>query len=543
MGYLDEYDGIILGAGHNGLITQAYLSRAGLKTLSIERGQHAGGGLQTPEDNSLPGFYHGTHAVSFKGISTSAWFRDLELDRWGVRFVRPDPAIVSILDDHRAIRWYSDLDRTVESIAALSERDAQAWREIATTYRELTRELLGPEQASPPIPDGERDRVLARSALGRQYLGLLPLSPKWFIEEHFEHPAVKAMLLYYCIIREVDVNVTGQGGVIPTFLATELPGELTVGGSYSLTRALKHEVFDHGGHIMEQTVPRRILVESGRAVGVELADGRRIRARSFVASSLNPQQTFLELLEPGRVGATTTGAAEKYTYQSVGQIFGVNAALRDAPDYLAAEHNPDVNDARLTFLGLDDPEDVYRLYDNARTGTLSERIMLIGGCPTVHDPSQAPPGHHAAFMWQKAPYALDGDPLNWDRHKPKQLQAILDFWRRYAPNVGGENILGSFAGSPLDTERRFPSMARGDLFHGWNGPGQRGVDRPFPGGRPYRAPEPERLYLCGSSVHPGGNVTGLPGYLAAAEIARDLGIRTWWQPNDLWSQLRARPTD
>jgi phytoene dehydrogenase-like protein len=99
-------------------------------------------------------------------------------------------------------------------------------------------------------------------------------------------------------------------------------------------------------------------------------------------------------------------------------------------------------------------------------------------------------------------------------------------------------VLNAFAGSPLDTERRYPSMARGDLFHGWAGPGQWGVDRPFPGGKPYRAIEPDRLYLCGSSTHPGGNITGNPGYIAAAEILGDLGINPWWTPRDIWSDLR-----
>jgi phytoene dehydrogenase-like protein len=539
MGYLDEYDGIILGAGHNGLIAQAYLARAGLKILSIDRGQHAGGGLQTPEDNALPGFFHGTHAVSFRGIRATAWYKELEIDRWGVEMVEPDPAIASIQRDGRALCWHSDLERTVASIAQFSPRDAEAWMRIATDYRELTQEVLGPELASPPIPEVERAELLAgRGALGREYLRLLELSPCQYIEDTFEHPSVQAMLLYYCVIREVDVNASGQGQVIPSYLATQLPGELVVGGSYSLARALKHEVYDHGGHIMEQTVPRRILVENGRAVGVELRSGRQIRAKEFVASSLNPQQTFVELLDGDGVTTETKAKAEDFKYQLVGQIFGVNVALKEAPAYTAGHSNSFADTARLTFLGLEDPAAVLRLYEDAEPGRLAEQIMLIGGCPSVHDPSQAPDGHHAAFMWQKVPYALHGDAKNWDEHKPAQLEAILSFWREYASNVGGENLLSAFAGSPLDTERRFPSMARGDLFHGWNGPGQRGVDRPFPGGRPYRAPDPDRLYLCGSSVHPGGNVSGLPGYIAAGEIAKDLGIQPWWTPRDMWADLR-----
>lgn len=538
MGYRDEYDGIILGAGHNGLIAHAYLQRAGLDVLSIDRAQHAGGGLQTAEDNALPGIFHGTHAVSFRGITLTPWYRDLELDQWDVRLLEPDPNIVSLLRDGRAICWHLDAERTAQSIARLSERDAHAWRTIAAEYGELTREILGPELASAPIPEDERARLLKRSDLGRTYLRLLELSPRELIEDTFEHPAVQAMLLYFCIIREVDVNVRGQGQLIPSYIATTRPGQIVAGGSYSLARGLKHDIYAHGGHIMEQATPRRILVENGRAVGVELENGRRVRARAFVASSLNPQQTFVELMRDGDVSPAVTATAEDYKYQVVGQIFGVNVALRDAPDYAATRAAPEVATGLLTFLGLDDPAPVHQLYDDADAGRLSEQIMLIGACPTVHDPTQAPPGHHAAFMWQKVPYALHGDPANWDARKPAQMQAILDFWNGYAANLSGDNVLGAFAGSPLDTERRFPSMARGDLFHGWGGPGQRGVDRPFPGGRPYRAPQPDALYLCGSSTHPGGNITGLPGYIAAGEIAGDLGVQRWWTPRDVWADMR-----
>ncbi|QBJ95585.1 NAD(P)/FAD-dependent oxidoreductase [Rhodococcus sp. ABRD24] len=536
MGYEKEYDGIIVGAGHNGLIAQAYLARAGLRTLSIDKGQHAGGGLQTPEDTSLPGFFHGTHAVSLKGISSTAWFKDLELAEWGVKLVAPDPSITSIQRDGRAIVWYASAERTAESIAQFSERDAHAWKTIAAEYEDVVRELVGPEMSSPAVSLDERDRILQGSDLGRRYLKSAPLSPRQFIEDTFESDAVKAMLLYYCIIREVDVNVRDQGNIVPTFIGSRQPGELAVGGSYSLARALKHDVYAHGGHIMEQTTPRRIVVENGRAVGVELEDGTLIRARRFVASSLNPHQTFLELLGD-KSTEELTQKTNDFKYQKVGQIFGVNIALKDAPDYSAAAANPDINKARLTFLGLDDPADVLRLYANADRGIVSDQVMLIGGCPTVADPTQAPPGHNSAYMWQKAPYAIDGDAKNWDKRKAQQLETVLEFWQRYAPNVGGANLLGAFATTPLDTERRFPSMQRGDLYHGWLGPGQRGVDRPFPGMRGHAVPGIDGLYLAGSSAYPGGNITGFPGYLAATQIADEVGVDRWWNPRNLWDEL------
>jgi phytoene dehydrogenase-like protein len=525
VGYLDEYDGIILGAGHNGLIAQAYLARAGLKILSIERAQHAGGGLTTAEDNAIPGLYHATHAVSFRGITTTPWYLDLELSRWDVELLEPDPTITSITSDGRSICWYRDVDKTAKSIEAFSSADAGTWCTIAADYRELTQRLVGPE---PPSPEDAPASILSRTALGRKYLDLLKLSPRQFVEDTFQTPALKAMLLYLCVVREVDINAGGQGHLIPSCIASTRPGQIVRGGSYALARGLKHDIYAHGGHIMEQTEPRRILVTNGRAAGVELLDGRMIHA-GFVVSTLDPHQTFRRLLAGEAISGEPSGMVEDHRHQGVGPIFGVNIATRDAPRYRAAEANPDVDDTWLVFLGLDDPAPVYQLYRDADAGRLPEQVMLIGGCPTQRDPTQAPSGQHAAFMWQKVPYNLGGSPPGWDRQKPRQLQAILDAWARHAPNVRGDNLLNAFASSPLDTERRYP---------GWFGPGQRSVDQPHPCGKPYRAIEPDRLYLCGSSTHPGGDITGNPGYIAAGEILGDLGIDPWWTPRDIWSDRR-----
>ena len=181
-------------------------------------------------------------------------------------------------------------------------------------YAALIRDLIGPEQASPLIAGAERERLLrGHGRTGREYLQLLELCPRQFIETTFEHPSVQAMLLYYCIIREVDVNVTGQGQVIPSYIATRLPGEIVQGGSCALARALKHEIYDHGRHIMEQTTPRRILVRSGRTAGWPSATtGVPIRAREFVAQQAStrsrPSPSLLDQPRPWSGTAPQTTA-------------------------------------------------------------------------------------------------------------------------------------------------------------------------------------------------------------------------------------------
>jgi phytoene dehydrogenase-like protein len=162
---------------------------------------------------------------------------------------------------------------------------------------------------------------------------------------------------------------------------------------------------------------------------------------------------------------------------------------------------------------------------------------MWGACPTIFDPTQAPPGHHTAFMWEKLPYRLHGDAANWDRLRDAHGRDMLALWRRHAPNLR-DAVIDSFTRSPLDTERTLPNMREGDLLVGAFANDQIGFNRPFPGAGAYRA-HVRGLYLCGSSSHPGGNITGLPGYNAAQVILADHGIKAEWAPAPLAQRLAA----
>jgi phytoene dehydrogenase-like protein len=291
-------------------------------------------------------------------------------------------------------------------------------------------------------------------------------------------------------------------------------------------RVLALERLDRPGGGVE-----RIVVEGGRAVGVDLAGGERIRARGFVAAALNPHQ-LLDLVGPGHLPAEVERRARAFRYNVVGPLFGVNVALREAPRYRAADVCPDLQRAGLTILGLDGPDEIYELYK----GRLPTLGSIWGTTPTAHDPSQAPAGVATALMWQKVPYALNGDAGNWDARKSSHAARVLARWREFAPNLTRDTVLTLRALTPLDTERGFPNLRGGDLGVGWAG--QQRDQRPFPGAGRYALPV-RALYLCGGATHPGGNITGLPGYNAARVIAEDLGLRPWWAPDDLEHRWRA----
>jgi phytoene dehydrogenase-like protein len=526
----DAYDGIILGAGHNSLILQAYLARAGLTTVCLEPREIAGGGLATVEHPPGSGFFHNTHSFYHRGLTALPWYLDLDLKRRGAEYIEPPLNVALIAGDGKVLEWWTDFERTVESFARFSQKDAQALRRWCEAFRPVVFNILIPEAQAPPLPPEQRRALLSTSDAGRLLLQVSELSPLEFVRREFEHPVIQAGLLFFNGLREVDLRCRGFGHHIPALLASGRMAQMCVGGSKRLADALASAVRDAGGEIHLQSQPRRILIEAGRAVGVETTQGEVIRARRFVASGLNPNQTFLDLIGETSLPSDLAGKVRAFQYNLIAPLFALNVNLSEPPDYAAAENYPEINKAFMVILGLDHPEQFEQIVKHHEAGTIPPTAMW-GSCPTLFDGSQAPAGRHTAFMWEKLPYRLHGDPQRWDSAKREHGRAMLSAWARHAPNVE-RSVIGHFTASPLDVERNLPNMKEGDLLVGAFANGQVGYHRPFPGAGHYRA-HFGGLYLCGSCCHPGGNVTGLPGYNCAQVILADLGIEAAWAPQPI----------
>src|SRR5438094_14041 len=510
------FDGIILGTGHNALILQAYLSRCGLRTLSVDRAAIPGGGLMTIDNPRLPGFRHNPHSFFHRALTAMPWYGDLELEHHGVRYLEPKLNVAMILRDGRTLEWWTDLDRTVASCARFSKRDADTVRRFAEEFRPVAEKILLPEAQSPPLEPGLRRRLLEGSALGRRLLEISALSPLEFVTGHFENDIVRAGLLFFNGLREVDLRLKGFGHSIPALLASRPMAQMAVDGTAALAR---------------------VLVQNGRASGVELTSGEQLPASGFVASGLNPQQTFLDLMTEGAIPASVCEKAPHFQYNLLAPLFGLHLALDEPPRYAAAALHPELDEAFMVLIGLEKFGQFHEIVAAHERGELPPTIAW-GACPTLFDPSQAPPGKHAAFLWEKLPYALHGDPSNWTREKEAHGARLLKLWSEMAPNLGHGIIRDQFVLSPADTETALPNMSRGDLLVGSFANNQVGYHRPFAGAGCYRTPVPG-LYLCGGSTHPGGNITGLCGYNAARVIATDLGKGIWWNPPDAEQALAA----
>ncbi len=521
-------DGIILGTGHNALVLQAYLARCGLRVLSLERNAVAGGGLATEDDPLLPGFRHNTHSFFHRAVTSAPWYRDLELNRHGARYLEPELNVALILRDGRSLEWWTDSEKTIASVAEFSKKDAATVRRWIEVFRPVVERILRPEAQSPPLAPARRLELLQRSALGRTLLAVASLSPLEFVEREFENDVVRAGLLFFNGLREVDLRLKGFGHSIPALLAAPGKAQMCIGGSARLADALIRDIEEHGSEVRTGVSIRSILTRNGRAAGVELEGGERIEAKAFVASGLNPQQTFLELLDADAVGREVRDRAREFKYNLLAPLFTLNVALKEPPQYSAAAGRPELDRAFMVILGLESFSQFAAIVAAHERGELPPTVMW-GACPTLFDPTQAPEGRHTAFMWEKVPYRLDLD-------KQKHGHVLLDVWSQFAPNLADGAVMSWFARSARDTEARLPNMREGDLLVGSFANGQIGYHRPFPGAGRYRTPV-EGLYLCGGSTHPGGNITGLCGYNAAAVIAADLGARIWWGPPDVDAAL------
>jgi phytoene dehydrogenase-like protein len=530
-----SYDGIILGAGHNGMILQAYLGKVGMKVLAIERKPATGGGLCTVEDPRHPGFLHNTHAFFQRAITTMPWYADLELERHGARYIEPELNVALLTRDDGLLGWWTDIDRTAQSFEQFSRNDAETLRRWHYEFVPIVRDILVPEAKTPPLPPDERRRLLERSAAGRRLLEVSALSPLEFVQQEFEHPTVRAGLLFFNGLREVDLRVRGFGHHIAALLASPAKAQMSRGGTAALARALEAAVRESGGEFRTMTELKRIVVEGGRAVGVETAVGEFIGAKHFVVSSLNPHQTFLDLLDPALVPADIRDRVQQFHYNLLAPLFALHLNLREPPRYTASASYPALDHAFMVIMGLDHSDqfgDIVRHHEN---GTIPPTVMW-GACPTLFDPSQAPTGQHTGFMWEKLPYRLAGNPV-WSGIGEEHGRAMLALWCKHAPNLA-DVVLDSFTRTPMDTERSLPNMRQGDLLVGAFTNGQIGYHRPFPGAGSYRTHLPS-LYLCGSSSHPGGNITGLPGYNAAQVILADIGIIPDWFPPLISDHLAA----
>ena len=520
-------DTIVIGAGHNGLVTAAYLAKAGHRVLVIEGRDVVGGAAATEE--IFPGFQVDSGAHRLGGLSRRV-IADLGLVGHGLEILPADPAVFTPVEEGRPLLLWRDPDRTALALREISEADAKAWIPFAELIAKAARFLEAAWATTPPDVTGNDLGDLwasAKLALRLRRLGkkdmvevmrILPMSIYELMDEWFESDLVKGTLAASAVSGLCQGPMAG--GTVYALLHHHVgaagvirPTQRVRGGIGRLSAALVAACRQHGAEVRTGVPVDRILLEGGIARGVVLEDGAQVHAHRVV-SSADPRTTFLDLLDPE---AISPDFAEKIRHVRFrGVCAKVHLALGGLPDFTCQpDQGPHLNGVVSISPSL---EYVERAYDDAKYGAVSRAPYLEVSIPSLTDPGVAPDGKHLmSIVMQYAPYTLREG--KWDEAaRGTLLDTVVRTLARYAPGIDSL-IEDRHVLTPLDLERRF-GLPEGNIYHGEMTLDQLLFMRPVPGASRYRAPV-RGLYLCGSGTHPGGGVTGVPGFNAAREILKD----------------------
>jgi phytoene dehydrogenase-like protein len=524
---MSRYDAIVIGGGHNGLVHAAYLARAGKKVLVLERRHVVGGATVTEE--MYPGFKFltGSYLIS---LLRPEVIRELELPRHGLEIMPLESTFVPLPDGNYLADW-PDHDLTREEIARHSLRDADAYNEYALTMRRLAMAVKPLLDMAPPNPASSAPRDKEAMALIAERLRAMPrddfnllarlltMSAADFLDEWFEGEALKGTKCTSGIIGTfLGPRSPGTGYVLLHHYIGEIDGVFRSwgfarGGTGALSQAIASSARAAGVEIRVNAAALRVLVKNGEAVGVALDNGDEIYA-DRVISNADAKTTFLKLCEPKDLPGDFLSDIRRYRVAS--PACKVNLALSGLPHFTSLPKGKEAL-LRGSIEIAPSVDYVEQAYDDAKYGGWARRPFMDALIPSLLDPGMAPPGKHVMSLFvQYASSELEG---GWtDEKKAQFLDVVIDTLSIYAPNLR-ELIIHKHINTPHDLEQRF-GLTSGHIFHGELALHQIFFLRPAPAFAQYRTPI-QNLWMCGSSTHPGGCITGAPGRNAAVEILRD----------------------
>ena len=537
----ENYDVIIIGGGTNGLTAACYLSKAKQKVLLLEKRYELGGGLAT-EEITLPDYFHNTHAIYHLMADYAPPVKDFELEtKYDLEYIHPELEWAMPLSDGNCLCIYQDLDKTCQSIAKFSQKDAQSYREVSERFYHITNDFIGPATYCPPLPPLEQTIQLEESGeVGKEINRYVEMTPEEIIDEHFENDIVKTLMLYIACHWGFDYDASGASFMAPLLINRATNYRLLKGGSHRLSNAMTKFMLEHGGEVFTNAQIKRIIVEDGTAKGVELEDGTKYMANKAVISTIDPHQTFLKLVGEDNLGSQFVEMIKAWEWEHW-SLCHLHLALEEPPQFAAAANNPDINKAFIYVLGYESTDQLKKYWDGMRDGKMPDTPSFNCCFPSVHDPYQAPPNRCSGLISQMAPYNLDGNKDKWLSMKLKEewAEKQLAVLQKYAPNMTRDKVLWYNMTTPADIENKFANMVEGSYKQGAYVILQMGYLRPNEECAGNTSPI-KNLYLGGASSYPGGLVTFGPGVCVSDKVAEDCGIEKWWPVPESVAAARAK---
>jgi phytoene dehydrogenase-like protein len=521
-----QWDAIVIGGGHNGLVCAAYLAKAGRRVLVLERRHVLGGAAVTEE--LYPGFHFSVYSYVVSLLRPKI-IRELELARHGLEILPLDTTFLPLPDGRSLARW-SDAGRTYDEIRRFSAVDADQYSEFGLAMCRMS-QFVGPIlEMTPPSPTSRNPlELMELLKLGKRFANLAPADRHGLVrlmtgsavdvlDQWFESEPLKATM--------------SASGIIGTFLGVRSPGTAYVllhhymgqidgayrawgfakGGTGGISLSIARSAESFGAEIRTNARVQKILVEGNQTTGVVLENGDELSAKTVI-SSVDPHLTFLRLVGTGHFDDEFVSSVRRFKMR--GSSGKVNLALDRIPEFTC---RPGVEHLRGDVNIAPSYDYLERAYDEAKYGAFSRRPFMNIVYPTLTDSSLAPPGKHIMSCFvQYAPYHLKEGPEDWPNQRDAFGEAVIDTLEEYCPDIR-DCILYQQTLTPWDLEKEI-GLTEGNIFHGELGLEQLFFLRPAAKWARYKTPI-QHLWICGSGAHPGGGIMGSPGSNAARDLLR-----------------------
>jgi phytoene dehydrogenase-like protein len=515
----EAVDIVVAGAGHNSLITAAYLAKAGYEVLVLDARDIPGGGAAS-EEMLLPGYLIDSCSTGHTLIQSNPLLTNDELGllgHYGLEYLLPDPYAHVAFPDGKHLSMWLDAERSYEEVASFSRADADTYRRMIEEYDEV-KHIFGAATFTPPGFGPSLQERLFEHPRGRIWVRRHAMSAWDVIRREFESPHMQSFMLWQAFQTLVPLDVPGSGQLAYSIVFGRQRRSWTLprGGSGQLTDALVRCLEDHGGSVLCGKTVARLVLDDGRCTGVETEDGERYLARTAVVSTIHVKHLV------------DMAPADAWDPQFLYGVETYDVGISGHAVYMAATEPPvfetPAGPRTAVSAGIAGwPQDVIAHGRDVREGRYKDDIAwLLVATPTLEDPSRAPDGNHTVKLLSAQPWRPEGRPP-WDELKHHQAARQLVKLRRYAPNFTDDKILAKLIKSPEDIEHSNRHMIQGAFHGGDRTTAQSGALRPVPGWGQYRMPIPG-LYQTGGTTHPGGSITGAPGRNAATVLLGDLGL-------------------